>query len=195
LEPLLESQKSREADAKLLGRLADGDETALAALYAAHSEAVLALSMRFLGSRGEAEDLAHDVFVEAWRTAVRFDASRGSARTWLLVKTRARALDRLRSPRLARRVDRERVERTERVTKQNAAERQSDSARALRAMADLPEPQRRVLELAYLGGLSSSEISSRLGIPIGTVKSRVASGLRRLRETLNGTALCAGELQ
>lgn len=175
----------RRVQAELLGRVADGDEAALAQVYVEHASAVMGLAVRMMGSRAEAEDLAHDVFVEAWRTAARFDATRGSVRTWLMVKCRARALDRLRSPRLKRRVDGVTLA-PPRAENARSAERKSDTARAVTALSTLPAAQRAVLELSYFRGLSSSEIAQELEIPIGTVKSRAAAGLRGLRRSLKG---------
>jgi len=183
---------ARTAEAELLGRVADGDEQALSAVYSAHAGAVMGLAMRMMGRRAEAEDLVHDVFVEAWRTAARFDATRGSVRTWLLVKCRARALDRLRSPRIKRRVAEMPSGLENAVVASPSAARKSDSARAMGALDHLPPPQRAVLERAYFRGMSSREIAEDLGIPIGTVKSRAAAGLRGLRKALASPTSGAG---
>jgi RNA polymerase sigma-70 factor (ECF subfamily) len=182
---------ARAVDARLVDRLADGDESALSELYDGHSEAVMGLAMRMLRNRAEAEDLVHDIFVEAWRTAARYDSARGSVRTWLLVKTRARAIDRIRSPRLSRRVG-ELPSNGRGPVEQPTVENRSDSVRAVAALDGLPPAQRAVLELAYLAGLSSTEISDRLGIPVGTVKSRAAAGLRKLRAALASPMVGAG---
>lgn len=182
--PVARLSDARRVDAELLGRVADGDEVALDALYRAHAPAVLALARRMLRSEAEAEDLLHDVFVEAWRNASRFDATRGSARTWLMVRCRARALDRIRSPRLRRRTDLSEHERARLPSAAVSAERRSDSRRAMAGLAALKPAHREVIELAYQGGLSSSEIAVRLDIPIGTVKSRTAAALRQLRSAM-----------
>jgi len=175
---------SRVHDAELLGRIADGDESALGTLYQVHAPALLGLARRMLRSEAEAEDLLHDVFVEAWRHAARFDAHRGSARAWLMVRCRARALDRLRSPRMQRRTDLCDLERARLPSPQLSADRQSDAHRAMAGLSTLKPAHREIIELAYTGGLSSSEIAARLKIPIGTVKSRTAAALRTLRTTM-----------
>ena len=144
---------------------------------------MLGLALRLLRDRGEAEDLVHDVFVEAWRKAASFSAERGSVRAWLLMRLRSRAIDRLRSAAVARR----------HAEDEGAAapgspagcctdpSRSVDHRRARQALAGLSENQRIVLQLAYLEGLSCAEIARRCGTPLGTVKSRLAAGLRDLR--------------
>lgn len=176
--------EERRQDALLLGRIADGDEAALDALYRGHAAAVLALARRMLRSDADAEDLLHDVFVEAWRSAARFDAARGSARSWLMVRCRTRALDRIRSPRHQRRTELSEHEHAGLESGQPSADRWADSQRAMAGLAHLAPPHRQVIELAYQRGLSSSEIAAALDIPIGTVKSRTAAALRQLRQKM-----------
>jgi RNA polymerase sigma-70 factor (ECF subfamily) len=145
---------------------------------------MLAVAQRILGSAREAEDLVHDVFLEAWHHARHYDRSRGSVRTWLMLRVRSRSLDRLRAARRAKVVDLEgaQLEHASDASEDGAADRDSGTVRGV--LAALPEDQRAVLELSYFAGYSCSEISTRLEIPIGTVKSRMARGLTELRSRL-----------
>ena len=167
-----------------------GDRYALADLYDRHAPAMLGVAARILRDRRDAEDLVHDVFVEAWRKAASFSAERGSVRTWLLVRTRSRAIDRLRNLEVAHR--HARTERAVASDAPQAAEQDPsmtpDQRRARVALAGLPDAQRQVLELAYFEGLSCSEIARRCGAPLGTVKSRLSAGMRELRRLFDTTA-------
>ena len=174
-------------DPQLVASLARGNPQALAALYDRHAPSMLGLAQGVLGERRDAEDLVHDVFLEAWRRAARYDAGRGSVRTWLLVMTRSRALDRRRALSNVRRRDRESAQRDLGIAPTHVEAdglRGIDRARALAAIATLPERQRRVVELRCLEGLSCREIAERCGLPRGTVKSRLVRALQRLREQL-----------
>ena len=173
-------------DTSLVAALADGDESALAVLYDRHAPLLLGLARRMLGDAGDAEDLVHDVMVAAWRDADRYEPQRASVRSWLCMRLRSRALDRLRSARVRRS---ESLDEHPRGADGFAApavatDTAGDEGRLHAALADLAEPQRQVLELAYFHGLSSSEIALNLGIPIGTVKSRTAAAFARLRLAL-----------
>jgi RNA polymerase sigma-70 factor (ECF subfamily) len=169
-----------ELDAELVARMAAGDRIAMSALYARHSAVLLGLAMRIVRDRREAEDLLHDVFLEAWRAAKDFDPKRGRVRTWLAIRMRSRALDLQKSARVSRNAGdaglEAVVDETERAS--------PDHARIRTALAALGTDQRRVLELAYFEGLSCTEIADRVAIPVGTVKSRIAAGLDRLRSGL-----------
>jgi RNA polymerase sigma-70 factor, ECF subfamily len=171
-----------EADIDVLRSLASGDKQALGVLYDRHAGIMLALGLRVLGVRREAEDLVHDVFLEAWRHAGDYDPRRGSVKTWLLLRMRSRCLDRVRSHGFSR------VESLETEPVRHGAvernERRMDGARARALLERLPPAQREVLELGYFEGLSFSEIASQLDIPIGTVKSRVSAAMTKLREDL-----------
>jgi RNA polymerase sigma-70 factor, ECF subfamily len=173
------------ADAELVQAMARGQTDALAKLYDLHAPVMMALAQRILGSKNDAEDLVHDVFLEAWRRAADYDPTRGTVRAWLILRTRSRAIDSRKSAKVSRTVTVGDTAWLERLL--GGAEDVSGSAdRDLvrRSLRDLPEDQRMVLLLGYFEGLSSSEIAARLATPIGTVKSRVAKGLSRLREAL-----------
>ncbi len=169
-------------DAALVQAMAAGDREALATLYERHCQVLLGLAMRIVRERREAEDLLHDVFLEAWRCAKDFDPKRGRVRTWLAIRMRSRALDHQKSARVSRNAGDAGLEQVV-----DDAERASpDHARVRSALATLGDEQRRVLELAYFEGLSCSEIAARIAIPIGTVKSRLAAAMQRLREAMGG---------
>lgn len=169
-------------DMALIRRIAGGDRDALASLYDRYAQQMLAISMRMLRDRREAEDVLHDVFMEVWRRAGDYQPDRGSVRVWLFVRMRSRTLDRCRSAGRTRTVALD-----DTLSQRIAADdpsRTADQQRACDALMALPEPQREVLELAYFQGLSSSAIAERLQLPIGTVKSRVAAALNKLRAGL-----------
>ncbi len=171
----------------LMRRLTAGDESALAALYDRFSGGLYALARGILGEPSEAEEVLQEVFVHAWRHAASYDASRASVSTWLVLLARSRALDRLRRRRVARRAVQEAGrEAPERETAAGVGRvQQEERRRRVRAeLATLPGGQRRVLELAYYGGLTQNEIAAAEGIPLGTVKTRTLLGLRKLRAAL-----------
>ena len=169
-------------DAVLVAAMAAGDRAALATLYRRYGGLMLSIAMRIVGERNQAEDLLHDVFLEAWRSAKDFDPQRGSVRTWLAIRVRSRSLDVRKSARVSRNAGDTGLD----ALSSNAPLPSPDHERVRAALASLSSEQRRVVELAYFEGLSCSEIAARLSVPIGTVKSRLAAGLRRLREALGG---------
>ena len=166
-------------DARLVAAMAEGDRNALAALYERHSGVLLGLALRIVRDRREAEDLLHDVLLEAWRAAKDFDPNRGRVRTWLAIRMRSRALDLQKSARVSRNAGDAGLE-----ALVDDARPTPDHARIRTAVGQLNDDQRKVVELAYFEGLSCSEIAAHIAIPIGTVKSRLAAGLQRLRATM-----------
>ena len=168
--------------------IARGEETALASLYDRYRLILFGLILRILHSRAEAEDCLQEVFLQVWRSASSFDEARGRPFTWLVTLARSRAIDRLRAQdsrdRVAQASAREVVEVTsDAVTDAISAER---SAVVREALAELPPEQRHVLELAYFEGLTQSEIAARTGSPLGTIKTRMRTGMIKLRELLSG---------
>jgi RNA polymerase sigma-70 factor (ECF subfamily) len=175
-----------EGDAALVQAMARGDAGALAQLYDIHAPLLFGLVRRIVRNAESAEDIVHDVFIEAWRRSADYDPSRGSVRTWLTLRARSRALDHKKSSAVARRVSLDEPHSQNPLTAvQENASLAPDQERVRQALGTLPEEQHRVLLLGYFEGLSSSEIAERVGIPIGTVKSRVAAALTRLRAALN----------
>ena len=166
-----------DLDAALVAQMGAGDREALARLYERHASLLLGLAMRIVRERREAEDLLHDVFLEAWRAAKDFDPKRGRVRTWLAIRMRSRALDMLKSSRVSRNAGDSGLE----LLVDDTEVASPDHGRVRAALAALGPDQRKVLELAYFEGLSCSEIAERVAIPVGTVKSRIAAGLERLR--------------
>jgi RNA polymerase sigma-70 factor (ECF subfamily) len=171
-----------DPDVETVRAVARGDRAALAILYDRYSPIMFALALRIVRERREAEDLLHDVFLEVWRTAKDYDPDRGRVRTWLTIRMRSRALDLQKSARVSRNVGDDSV--LDRVASDTDIADSPDRARVRKALGDLPPEQRQVLELGYFEGLSCSEIAEKLGTPIGTVKSRVAAALGKLRQYL-----------
>jgi RNA polymerase sigma-70 factor (ECF subfamily) len=171
-------------EAALVAAMARGETQALAQLYDIHAPLMLAVAQRILGTRNAAEDLVHDVLLEAWQHANEYDAARGTVRAWLLLRTRSRSLDVKKSARIARSVSF-----SESIVDMSSDAEQvllaPDQRRVQNLLARLPDEQRTVLLLGYFEGLSSSEIAARINVPIGTVKSRVAAALTRLRTALS----------
>lgn len=172
-------------DAQLVAAMCNGNRDALAALYDRYATLLLAVATRILADRRESEDLVHDVMLEVWRHAADYDLTRGTVRAWILIRLRSRALDRKKSVGATRvvAVDPERLHEQRDMNAEDPAFG-PDRTAVRRALAALPEEQRTVLELGYFEGLSSSEIAERIDAPIGTVKSRVAAALAKLRAGL-----------
>lgn len=180
-------------DCALVTRMADADERALGELYDRHGRPVYALALAIVRDRADAEEVVADAFGQAWRTAAQFDPSRGSVGAWLATITRTRALDLVRARgRRARALERAaQADVGSQATLGAAADApdrgvEREEARRLvaRSLADLPEAQRRVIELAYLGGLTQTEIAAELQEPLGTVKTRMRAGMEKLRGSL-----------
>jgi RNA polymerase sigma-70 factor (ECF subfamily) len=177
-------------DAGLLRAVARGDEAAFARVYDRYGAILLGLMLRILRSRPEAEDVLQEVFLQVWQQARSFDPARGRAFTWLATLARSRAIDRLRALDSRDRA----AQRSAEDGKLPAAEQpgwaeeeaiRAERAEAVRAaLAELPEEQRQVLVLAYLDGMSQSEIAAAKNQPLGTVKTRTRTGLKRLSEAL-----------
>lgn len=182
------SPQAGVSDAELLERIAEGSQDALSELYDRFSSNLLALATRVLHSTEDAEEVLQEVFVHVWNKADRYDPSRSSASTWLVLITRSRAIDRLRSRKV--------VERTAVAAHQeNPFEHTSPSGarnvltyersvRVRREMANLPDEQAQVLRLAFFQGMTQSEISESTGIPLGTVKTRTLLAMKKLRKAL-----------
>lgn len=164
--------------------IAGGDRDALGRLYDRYAGMLVAIAERLLGGAREAPDLVHDVLLEVWRQAGDYDATRGSVKSWILLRLRSRAADRRKAPSSSRVVGLADTNVTESAATGEDPSLAPDREKVRRALAELPADQRAVLELGYFEGLSSSEIAARLAVPIGTVKSRVAAAIGKLRAGL-----------
>src|SRR6476469_18091 len=176
------------ADEDLMQLVRRGDTLAFEVVYERHATAAFSLAFRMTGTRNTAEDVVQEAFLSLWRSGARYDRARGSVRTWVLGIVHNRAIDALRRSMVhdRRRASDEGIEARER-TDVEAARR--DEARDVReALGTLPAEQCKVIELAYFGGFTHSEIASMLDTPIGTVKGRMRLGLEKLRGQLGGLA-------
>lgn len=181
------------SDAALVVAIGRFHDDAMAEVFRRHGGAVFALAKRVLGDPTRAEEIVQEVFVRLWNSPERFDPERGSLRSFLLAQTHGRAVDLLRS-------DTARKEREARDARA-AAEAGYDvehevwdmavAERVREAVSHLPEEERRAIELAYFGGRTYREAAAELGAPEGTVKSRIRSGLKRMRSVLSDTTVGA----
>jgi RNA polymerase sigma-70 factor (ECF subfamily) len=175
-------------DAELLALARERNTEAFEVIYDRHAAAAYSLAHRICGARGMAEDAMQEAFLTLWRRLDRYDASRGEVRSWLLGIVHNSAIDRLRHSRVhdSRRASsdgiEERVPSPERTDLQVQQREQANEVRA--ALQTLPSDQRHVIELAYFGGLTHTQIASRLELPVGTIKSRMRLGLAKLAATL-----------
>ena len=173
-----------------MARVRQRDAGALRELYDRHAGVIYGLGLRILRDASEAEDLVQDVFLHLWRRAEMFDPGRGQFGGWLLSLARNRAIDRLRSRQAqGRGADAYELERAGDTGPPAEDPNESAYASELRraiaeALGALPEAQRQAVELAYFGGLSHSEIATRLEAPLGTVKARIRQGMIKLRDGL-----------
>lgn len=167
--------------------MARGDRNALGQLFERHASRLLPIGAAILRDDSEAEDVLHDVFLEAFRRARAFDAERGSVVAWLAVRMRSRSLDRKKSATARRTVSSEETPASEALTEDpDVGARVLERHKLASAIRELPPDHAEVLMLGYFEDLSCSEIAARLEIPIGTVKSRVRRALQVLREKLAG---------
>jgi len=182
----LKAEPSESSDGDLLRALARSDQTALAGIYDRYRLILFGLVMRILHDRAEAEDVLQETFLQVWRRAGDFDEARGRPFTWLVTIARSRALDRLRASASRGRVAGEAAQMPHDDVGDAAEDAlRSEQGKAVRqALAELPSEQRRALFLAYFEGLTQTEIAARLGDPLGTVKTRMRSGMIKLRELL-----------
>jgi RNA polymerase sigma-70 factor, ECF subfamily len=169
-------------DSMLISRVRAGDEDALAALHDRYAQIVYSVALRVLGETTEAEDILQEIFLQLWRNPQTFDSNRGSLGAWLAVITRHRAIDHLRRRRPESDIEDVIVAvdtRLEQTTDRNMA------IAKIRAVVDrLPAEQRKPLEMAFFEGLTHSEIASKTGEPLGTIKTRIRSALLTLRKAL-----------
>jgi RNA polymerase sigma-70 factor (ECF subfamily) len=181
-------QLERLGDEELMLLVERKDSDAFAVVYDRHGGPAYSLAYRIVGDRGTAEDVTQEAFLSVWRSGARYDRARGSVRTWLLGIVRNRAIDLLR--REVAQPPKLRI--AEDATPEGAAPERTDSEALRReaarevhsALRVLPADQMRVIELAYFGGLTHSEIAGILSMPLGTVKSRMRLGMEKIRSRL-----------
>ena len=187
---------ARLADEDLMQLVRRGDAQPFEVVYERHATAAFSLAYRMTGTRNAAEDVVQEAFLSLWRSGARYDRARGSVRTWVLGIVHNRAIDSLRRSMVhdRRRTSDEGIaDRLEAGDRTEVEAARHDEAREVRdALASLPAEQSRVIELAYFGGFSHSEIASMLGTPIGTVKGRMRLGLEKMRGRLGGIAEALG---
>ena len=179
----------RLADEELMPLIGAKDPEAFEVFYDRHGGVAYSLAYRIVGERAAAEDVTQEAFISLWRSGARFDSTRGSVRSWMLSIVRNRAIDQLRSkagkaPKLA--FDDDLI-----LEQRPAPEQTEQEALALEtasevrgALGTLPNDQSKVIQLAYFGGFSHSEIAEMLGVPLGTVKGRMRLGLEKIRGEL-----------
>jgi RNA polymerase sigma-70 factor (ECF subfamily) len=175
-------------DHELMERVRRQDARALAELYDRHAPQCLALGERILGDRAEGEDVLQDVFVRVWNEPDGYSPARGSVTAWLIAMMRSRSIDRLR-----RRGTRQRL--AERVAEEQPAYATAPgrcSSTVVQAVQGLPTEQRLTIELAYFEGLTQTEIADRLEQPLGTIKSRLRLGMKKLRQAFEELARLRG---
>ena len=170
-----------------------GDAAAFEVVFDRHADASFSLAYRMCGSRPQAEDVVQDAFLSLWRAGARYDRTRGSVRSWILGVVHNRGIDvfRYESLRPTERDDGLAEHMASQELTHRLAERHDDARQVRLAMGDLPAEQRQVIELAYFGGFTHTEIARMLEIPSGTVKGRMRLGLSKLRLTLVDTGLAA----
>lgn len=180
--------ESKRDELTLISRIAEQDQSALSLLYDRYAKVIYTIAYKILNSSEESEEIVLDVFTQVWRIAKNYNFQKGRVDTWLFMLTRSRALDRLRSH---ARFDKA-VAASEDVLKihshtdspEEDVLLQERSSYIKTCLAELPQEQRLVLELAYFSGLSHSEIAAKTGISLGTVKTRIRLGLKKLREVI-----------
>ena len=183
LPPIAEPSRVRQkSDEDLLEAIASGDDEALGALYDRYGRLAYGMALRVLRDHALAEDAVQEAFLAVWRAAEGYRRERAKPSTWVLTLVHRRAVD------LVRREDRRRADaiRDEPEEVATAVHEEADlrdrRAAVQAALRQLPDDQREALELAYYGGYTQSELAERLGVPLGTIKSRMFAGLARLRE-------------
>lgn len=179
----------RLADEELMPLVGRKDPEAFEVLYDRHGGVAYSLAYRIVGDRAAAEEVTQEAFISVWRSGARFDATRGSVRSWLLSVVRNRAIDFLRSkagraPKLDFDDDSALEQRPAAERTEEEALRRETAGEIRGALGKLPGEQSKVIELAYFGGFSHSEIAEILGLPMGTVKGRMRLGLEKIRGEL-----------
>jgi RNA polymerase sigma-70 factor, ECF subfamily len=187
--PVRREKAERLADEELMPLVGRRDPEAFEVLYDRHGGAAYSLAYRIVGNPAAAEEVTQEAFISVWRSGARFDAARGSVRSWLLSVVRNRAIDFLRSkagkaPKLDFDDDSALEQRPAAERTEEEALRRETAVEVRGALGKLPGEQSKVIELAYFGGFSHSEIAEMLQLPMGTVKGRMRLGLEKIRGEL-----------
>jgi RNA polymerase sigma-70 factor (ECF subfamily) len=181
MEPIGKSPVTRDAgdEMRLVARIRAGDQQAMSELYDRYSKVVYAVALRVLQDAAGAEDVLQDIFLQLWRNPDAFDASRGSLAAWLAVIARHRSIDRLRKRRPE--TDIEDCVIASGLDLRDETERALLIEKVRGALASMSPEQRQAMELAFFQGLTHTEIAEKTGEPLGTIKTRIRSGLQQLR--------------
>jgi RNA polymerase sigma-70 factor (ECF subfamily) len=176
----------RLADEELMPLIGAKDPEAFAVFYDRHGGVAYSLAYRIVGEPGAAEDVTQEAFISLWRSGARYDRARGSVRSWMLSIVRNRAIDSLRAgagkaPKLTFDDDAVLEQRPADELTEEEAMRHETASEVRGALGQLPGDQSKVIELAYYGGFSQSEIAAMLGVPLGTVKGRMRLGMEKIR--------------
>jgi RNA polymerase sigma-70 factor (ECF subfamily) len=181
------------ADEDLMQLVRRGEAAAFELIYERHAQAAFSLAYRMAGSRGVAEDVVQEAFLSIWRSGARYERARGSVRTWVLGIVHHRAIDALRRSFVheRRRASDEGIDETLETGERTDVEaaRHEEAATVRAALGHLPSEQSQVIELAYFGGFTHTEIAEMLETPIGTIKGRMRLGLKKMRGQLSGGAV------
>ena len=190
VESMVDQQTAEESQAQLLLRIAAQDAQALAEFYDLTAKPLFSLAVRILGDVSEVEEVIQDVFVQIWKNAPSFDPLLAPAFHWALSITRHRSIDRLRSrQRRARLIENLETDAAANAPASAGADQDAlaaeDTAAVRATLGTLPAEQRRVIEMAFFGGLTHQDIAKALNEPLGTVKARIRRGLLKLRDSLS----------
>jgi RNA polymerase sigma-70 factor, ECF subfamily len=173
---------SDDSDEALLARIAGGESAALCAFYDRHSSLIYALLLRILNRAEDAEDALQLTFLQVWRSAQQYDAQRGSIRNWLILIARSRGRDVLRRQRkLGKAVSLSEADTQDPST---VLDKLNQDSRLHRALKEIPTEQSSAIALAFYGGMTYEEVAEKENLPVGTVKTRIRTGLQRLRNLL-----------
>jgi len=186
----IEDEGAVPDDVELVRAMARGDSAALGSLYDRHAARMFSLAKKIVITSSAAEDIVQEVFLEAWKKAASYDPARGGVKSWLLLRTRSRSIDFRRATVRCHIFDLHRWRNT--ICQQmpwvdygDTTSRREPETAVRRALSLLPKDQREALWLGYFEGLSSAEIAARVGSPVGTIKTRVAAALSKLRAALS----------
>ena len=168
----------------LIRRMAEGDADACGRFYDRYARLAYPLILRIVQEPADAADVLQEVFWEAWQAAASYDPARGSPEAWIVMRARTRAIDRVRAVRRRGETFVAPVDEALAADRRDLAEAVADRTDVAGVLERLPEHQREVIELAYFGGLTQTEIAERIKQPLGTVKTRMRTGLSRLREIM-----------